>query len=119
MKQVGTATAIYWSDYDDHMPLENWMECLEPTLKNPTLFVCPNIAKAKKGYGYAMKYGVVGIDTVEVMDPAFTVMYFETDALGRSVVANLAARSGRHNNGSIIVSFDTHARFRRLTDPVK
>lgn len=110
---------MYWSDNDDHMPLENWIDALDQIMKNPSHMDCPDVMKTQKHFGYAMLLGVAGLEVGKVKEPEKSVMYFETDALGRNVVANLAARSGRHSNGSFLVFFDTHARYRKLGEEVK
>ncbi len=115
IKEIGTGTALYLGDNDDRMPLEDWMDSLLPYTKNRDMMGCPFVSR----YGYGLKIGVVGINASKEKDPEHTAMYFETDALGKSVVANLAARSGRHKKGSHVGYLDTHAKFVRLGDPVK
>ncbi|MEQ1823241.1 MAG: hypothetical protein ABL949_12070 [Fimbriimonadaceae bacterium] len=120
LKQLGTSTAIYLGDNDDRMPLENWMDDLYPFVKSLDLMECPLVTKEKKRYGYALKIGVVGIKASTEKEPERTATFFETDALGKSVVANLAARSGRHlKRGSHVGYLDTHVRFVPLGDPVR
>ncbi|MEQ1823240.1 MAG: hypothetical protein ABL949_12065 [Fimbriimonadaceae bacterium] len=114
IKQMSTATAIYWADHDDHMPLENWIDGLYPYTKSHEMTDSPEVTEEKKRYGYALKIGVLGVNAAKEKEPEHTAMYFETDALGKSVVANLAARSGRHNGGSNVGYMDTHGKFKRL-----
>ncbi|MEQ1936607.1 MAG: hypothetical protein ABL962_22370, partial [Fimbriimonadaceae bacterium] len=110
MKQIGTATAIYLGDNNDRMPLENWIDGLFAYTKNSDITDCPEIKKAGKHYGYAMKIGMIGLNALTIEEPGATAMYFETDALGKNVVANLAARGFRHNKAGSAVTFaDTHA----------
>lgn len=81
---------------------------------------CPQVIKDGKHFGYAVKLGLVGMNTLEVKDHDKTVMFFETDALGESVVANLAARCARHSkDGSIVTYLDTRARFVKFDEPLK
>lgn len=120
MKQTGGATALYSSDHDDRMPLANWMPSLMPYTKEQALMECPQVIKDGKHFGYALKFGVVGIDSLKVKDHETTVMFFETDALGESVIANLAARCARHAKNASNVSFlDTHVRFVKLDVTLK
>lgn len=119
LKDIGTGSAIYLGDNDDRMPLENWMDCLHPYTKNPDVMGCPFVTRERKRFGYAFKLGVLGIKASTEKEPERTATFFETDALGKSVVANLAARSGRHKKGSHVGYLDTHAKFVRLGDPVK
>jgi hypothetical protein len=120
IKQTSTATALYLSDNDDRMPLANWMTSLMAYIKDRELMQCPQVKRDGKHFGYALKLGAVGMNTLEVKDHDKTVMYFETDALGESVVANLAARCARHRpDGSNVSFLDTHARFVKLDAPLK
>jgi hypothetical protein len=51
---------------------------------------------------------VVGVDASKAVDPSKTIANFETGALNRNVVANLAAMSySRHNGGCIVVRMDS------------
>lgn len=119
MKQISTATAMYRQDWSDRMPLENWIDGLYPYTKSREVTDCPLIKEEKKHFGYAMKFGLPGVNILKEKEPEHTAMYFETDALGKSVIANLAARSGRHNGGSNVGYMDTHGKFKRLGDPVR
>lgn len=81
------------------------------------IWSCPDILQQKKHGGYAMNYAVMGKRLSDYEHPETTVMLFETDALGIDVIANLAARCGRHNGGSQIASLDGHGKYRKLNDP--
>lgn len=109
LKQLSTAMLIYEFDFDDRLPLENWADAILIYLKHEDLLHCPQAAQ----YGYAMNMEVVGAKVKEE-DPkrARTVLLFDTDALGRNVVANLAARSrSRHKGGSNVSYLDARARW--------
>ncbi len=95
------------------------MEGLFVYTRNREAMECPEIVKAEKHYGYAMKIGMIGLNIHTIAEPQATAVFFETDALGKSIVANLAARSGRHKGGSLVGYMDSHAKFVRLGDPVK
>ncbi len=111
LKQLSTATAIYLSDSEEKMPLENWITLLQPYTKNSDIADCPEVAKEGKHFGYAYKFGLSSRDVNKIEDSANTVLYFETDALAKDVVANLAARSKTRHEGRTMVSFlDTHAK---------
>jgi hypothetical protein len=109
IKQISTATAIYLSDSNDRLPPENWISVLKPYTLNDDLANCPEVSENGNQFGYAYKFGLRSRDVSKLSDPENTVLYFETDALSKNVVANLAARSStRHKTA---VSFlDTHAK---------
>lgn len=112
LKQLGYALQIYMTDSDERLPPTGWAAELEPYIKNEDMLTCPIVSRDRKAkFGYAMNSEVMGIDAAKVKDPAKTVVFFETDALGRGVVANLAARNrDRHKGKSHVAYLDTQAR---------
>lgn len=112
LKQLGFALQIYASDYDERLPATGWGDELKPFYKNEDMLTCPIVRKDKQSeFGYAMNSAIMGLDGSNVKDPAKTVAFFETDALGRGVVANLAARNpDRHKGKSYVAYLDTQAR---------
>lgn len=112
LKELGFALQIYASDYDERLPATGWGDELKPFYKNEDMLTCPIVRKEQQtAFGYAMNSEVMGIDASKVKDPAKAVVFFETDALGRGVVANLAARNrDRHKGKSHVAYLDTQAR---------
>lgn len=111
LKQLSTASAIYWGDNDERLQLENWISLLKPYTQDSEVSDCAELADDGKHFGYAYKFGLCGLNFEEFKDPANTVLYFETDALAKDLVANLAARTQTRHEGLSVVSFvDTHAK---------
>lgn len=112
LKNLATALHIYMTDSDERLPATGWGDELRPYCKNEDMLTCPIIRKEKQSeFGYAMNSAIMGIDAAKVNDPAKTVVFFETDALGRGVVANLAARNrDRHKGKSHVAYLDMQAR---------
>lgn len=112
LKYLGRALNIYIGDYDERLPPTGWGGELEPYYKNEDMLTCPIVRKERQSeFGYAMNSEVMGIDAAKVKNPAKAVVFFETDALGRGVVANLAARNrDRHKGKSHVAYLDTQAR---------
>jgi hypothetical protein len=112
LRQIAASLSIYTSDYDERLPPAGWAEELRPFYKNEDMLTCPIVSRDRKAkFGYAMNSAVMGIDASKVKDPAKTVVFFETDALGRGVVANLAARNrDRHKGKSHVGYLDIQAR---------
>lgn len=110
LKQFQTATQIYLTDSNDRLPLEPWMDDLRPYVKNEDTYRCTEL-KRPLTYGYAYHSLVVG-KSLTAFPSASTVLFFETDALGRNVVANLAARNlDRHDKKYSNVAYvDGHAK---------
>lgn len=110
VKQLAVAMQIYMSDADERLPAHGWLPELVPYMRNEEPLTCPEVLPAK--YGYAMNVALMGIDGGKVKDPARAILFFETDALGRGVVANLAARNrDRHDGkGSNVSYLDSHAK---------
>lgn len=97
VKQYATAMLLYSEDHDGRMPIEGWIEVIEPYRsirgkRAPDELQCPEVAH----HGYAMNLQAVG---VKVPVRARIVLVFETAALGQSVIMNLAGRvRDRHIN---------------------
>jgi hypothetical protein len=116
LKQVGAVGQIYVSDNDDHFMLESWMDSTMSYSRNSGIYDCPLNGAEPKLYGYAMNLGVLGLDVQTLEEPNKTFSHFDTDAINRNVVANLAAISySRHNNSCMVVRMDSSAK--RVPDP--
>lgn len=108
-----------------YLPKTGWVKQLTPTVRYPPdwtkeddgIWSCPDVLLQRKHGGYAMNFAVMGKRLADYEHPATTAMFFETDALGIDVIANLAARCGRHNGGSLIAYLDSHGTFRKLGEP--
>lgn len=112
LRQLSVTTFIYQGDFDDRFPPETWFEATMPYSKTPSLYTCPDVARKKAKWGYAMNYAIVGKAPAKVVDLTSSPMYFETDALAQNVVANIDARSTkRHGKGSNVSFLDGSAKF--------
>ncbi len=108
MKQLGTGLQIYVSDFNEMLPVHGWYDEIMPYVKNEALFSCDKVPK----WGYALNSEIAGRDSTKVPDPWSFPMLFETDALARDVIANLAARTrARHGRGSHITRCDTSTKY--------
>ncbi|MEQ1823779.1 MAG: hypothetical protein ABL949_14825 [Fimbriimonadaceae bacterium] len=122
VKQLGTAMAIYTGETDGVLPPSSWVVPLKPiantqpnwSIPDDGIWSCPDILAQHKHGGYAMNSELMGTRIDDYEEIARTIMFFETDALGIDVIANLAARSGRHSGGSNYAALDTHAAYRKL-----
>ncbi len=111
LKQLAMSTVLYQTDSDGRFPLEEWVDAIDPYLRNDGLLTCPEVAREGGKYGYAMNTFVLGKRS-NSLDARRTLLLFETDALARNVVTNLAGRNrDRHDQKSSIVAYcDTHAK---------
>lgn len=92
------------------------MDSIWAFVKSNDVYNCPIVTAERKKYGYAMSLATVGSDISTMVEPGKVVLYFDTDALNRNVVANLAAMSySRHNNSCNVVRMDSSAK--RMRDP--
>ena len=112
MKHIGNMLALYAEDHDGRMPFENWMDATKAYRKNEDLLTCPIVHRSGGMFGYALNSSFVGKAMTSSGDPRKEVMAFETDALAKNVVMNLAGRNrNRHReNSSHVVYADTLAR---------
>jgi len=119
LKQMAINMVLYTESHDGRMPKDEWMAPIAQAM-HETQFTCPHLSSEKKQWGYAMNLAVSGA-TVDKVNPS-QVMFFETDALGKDVIANLAARAPRRHpssegEGSNIVRMDSSAKFVLEGDP--
>lgn len=125
LKQVGTGTLIYMSDFDDRYPIKAWQDEIDPYVKNRDLYSCPEITNERKAkWGYAMNYELLGREQ-KPEDLSKIPLLFETDALAPNVVANIGSRSTtRHKSkqdgigGSVITFADSSTKFVKAGTPL-
>lgn len=111
LKQLSQSLLVYAAANDDLAPFQEWMTCLVPGTTGENVGSCPLVVKDDKQYGYAMNAEIIG-SKLSTLDPT-TVAMFDTDALGASVIANLAARANRHGLGGNVGRVDGSAKFVR------
>lgn len=111
VKQLATALIIYSGEYGDRLPRAGWIPEIMPYVKNEQVLDCRLVAESEKRYGYAMNLAVMGAKLPATTNPEKTVLLFETDALGRGVVSNVAARNRvRHNRSTNVAYLDSHVK---------
>ncbi len=111
MKQVGTSLHMYAEANDQRLPSSEWSDAIYVYAKNWDLFTCDKVREKQERWGYALHWKALGVNLTSVSDPAMRVMLFETDALGKGVVANLAAiGTPRHGDRVVVGRFDTSTR---------
>ena len=111
VKQLATALIIYAGENGDRLPRAGWIPEIMPYVKSEQVLDCPLVAESENRYGYAMNFAIMGANLPATPNLEQTVLLFETDALGRGVVSNLAARNrDRHNRSTNVAYLDSHAR---------
>lgn len=113
MKQLSMSIHLYADAHDQRMPSSEWADATYPYSKNWELHTCDKVQEKGLKWGYAFNWAVVGVETSAVTDPSKSVLLFETDALAKGVIANLAAvGTPRHGKGITVSCFDTSTRTR-------
>ncbi len=112
IKQLGISFQIYIIDHDDRLPPEPWIDSIDPYVKVKDIFDRLGLANGQH-YGFAYHYPLI-LKKQSLFDPEKAVLLFETDALGRNVVANLAARCACYKGGSTIAFLDSHVRYYKI-----
>ncbi len=114
LKQNVTMMQVYLVDFDDRFPASAWADPMLPYIKQEEIMQCPLVVQNGKKWGYAMNLEVMGKESKTLSNP--TVLFFETDALGRGVIANLASQSrDRHKKtGSHVCYTDNTVKFIKL-----
>lgn len=108
LKQLGTGLLNYVSDSNELFPPDGWHDEIMPYVMRESQFSCDQVPK----WGYALNSEVAGRDSTKIPDPGSFPMLFETDALAKDVIANLAARTrARHGRGSFITRCDTSTKY--------
>lgn len=111
MKQIGTSLHLYAEAHDQRLPTAEWADAVYPYAKNWDLYTCDKVAEQGGKWGYAFHWKALGVNLASVGDPSKGVMLFETDALGKGVVANLAAiGTPRHGDRVVVGRLDTSTR---------
>ncbi len=106
MKQLAIAMVMYANDHDEHYPRANaWREALRPYMKDESILHCP--ADHGSG-GYAMNLKLSGQPMARVMNPAGTVLFYETNASGADAKGTGDDLAWRHNGTHNVAYVDGH-----------
>ncbi len=120
MMNLATITLVYAADADECLPPAQWLTALNLSPKEHVRLAEPTLQAANEGKivsGYAMNWRVVSSHTTHVNPQS--VLFLETDILGRDVVANLSAMSYRHRGGSNVAFADGHAKRMKRDAPLR
>lgn len=113
LKQLSTSLHIYADAHDQRMPASEWADVVNSYAQDWELHTCDKVKARRLKWGYAFNWSFLGVETDEVTDPSKSVLLFETDALAKSVIANLAALgTPRHGDRVIVSFFDTSTKAR-------
>jgi prepilin-type processing-associated H-X9-DG protein len=112
LKQLSLLLTMYAGDNDGLTPKDDWAEALtQGKDRYKFLALCPTASTDKLKGGFALSLAMAGVKIPKSADPERTITFFETDALGPSVISNLAARNrDRHDGGSHVAYLDGHAK---------
>jgi hypothetical protein len=112
LKLLATAMVIYTGEYDTRFPPKTWHDEIKPFTRSEDVFSCEDILAQGKHWGFAFNWELLGRRGYDIEDPSNFPMIFETDALAKDVVANLAAQSRtRHGNGSHVARCDSSSKY--------
>jgi len=113
LKQLGMSCHLYSEANDQHLPSVEWADAVYPYAQNWDLYTCDKVRAKKLKWGYAFNWSALGVEISSVPDQVESVLLFETDALARGVIANLAAvGTPRHGDRVTVSFFDTSTRTR-------
>jgi hypothetical protein len=108
LKQLGTASVIYSSDNDDHLPeASRWMDLLGPVTKSVESLHCPVVHH--NGYALNRKLGKAELDTVK--NPELLPLMYDSSDLRSNANDNFNSlpTPGRHEDNRDNVCYaDSH-----------
>jgi hypothetical protein len=110
MKKIGLATMMYGSDWDDVMPLGNWMDSILPYTQTERNFRSPIFDGTDK-YGYAMNVNAVGVSLTAIPNPSELRTHFDSTLLMRNAVGPESSmpQPGRYDGKNTSAFADGHA----------
>ncbi|MEZ0327627.1 MAG: type II secretion system protein [Fimbriimonas sp.] len=111
LKQMAIGIAMYASDADDRLPLaKDWMDGLDPYVKNPNVSQC--YAVKPGGHGYAMNRFLAGVSEETLEKPTEMHLVYDASSLGKSITEYLPSfpLPARHGGNNNVAFADTHAR---------
>lgn len=116
MKQLCLAALMYTQDHNGHWPGANWVQELQPYIKNPRILVCPS--RPETPVGYAMNKAFVGTQINQVQRPAQAILFFESKIGGASPVGTAAdvPIEGVHNGGICVGYADGHCKWASVNE---
>jgi prepilin-type processing-associated H-X9-DG protein len=78
VKNIALAVQMYLTDYNDVFPpAGTWCDTMEPYVRNPAVYVCPEMRGLPCGYGF--NAGLDSLPIRRLVDPEYTIVIFETD----------------------------------------
>jgi len=111
MKNLSLAVYMFEADHDYCFPdASRWVEELTPYMKNETVLICPNDKSGARS-SYAMNAALSGKCYTDLLDPANTVVFFETAFPGQNPTGGVEdiAIPGRHFGGNCYALADGSA----------
>jgi hypothetical protein len=76
--QLATAAVIYSGDYDDALPLNNWVDATSSIVTRPEIYRSPIFDPQTNQYGYSYNVLLVGANTQTIENPALTILFFDS-----------------------------------------
>lgn len=111
MKQICLGALMYAQDWDEMLPGENWVDDLQPYLKNTQIYICPS--RPWLAVGYALNEQIAGAAMGDIVNPSQTILFFEagTDEEITLGGADEVPEDGVHNHGIVCGYVDGHAKW--------
>jgi prepilin-type processing-associated H-X9-DG protein len=115
VKQLCLGMLMYATDYDEVLAARgpNWVEDIEPYIKNTAILRCPS--RPELPVGYAMSRKLIGAKLGDIQWPGETILFFESNLGGPNPVGGPddVPAEGVHNGGINCGFVDGHAKWLR------
>ena len=97
---------MYAADYDDRLPLHDWMTATEHYTQNWDVFRCPSLPGGRSGFGYALNRSAAGRKLAELAPN--TPLIFDSRLTSINAVSGLETlpSPARHAGFNNVLSVD-------------
>ena len=111
LKQLALAALMFAQDHNDALPNANtWSDDIRPYCASPDILRCPSDTNE---YSYAMNSKVSGKKIGDIVDPATTILFFESSTGVRNAADPMTSvcKPPRHGDGNNFAYVDGHVKW--------
>ncbi len=120
LKQLTMGALLYENDFDKMPDRDSWMDGIEPNVKSPPTFICPEAPKGTYGYAFNGALSWKKMDEVPDQDKIPLLYDSINYARNASDLFTSLPVPGRHRKGETnnVAYADGHVHFKALAKPI-